>query len=94
MQRSKAESYIGFCIRAGKLTCGFNAVATLHKDVYLLLLCGTASENAVKQALSLRGINVLPAWNFEDGEVGVYDSDSDRYYLTPWRNLFPETKGE
>ena len=46
------------------------------------------------QALSLRGINVLPAWNFEDGEVGVYDSDSDRYYLTPWRNLFPETKGE
>ena len=51
MQRSKAESYIGFCIRAGKLTCGFNAVATLHKDVYLLLLGGTASDNAVKQAL-------------------------------------------
>ena len=55
MQRSKAESYIGFCIRAAKLTCGYNAVATLRKDVYQLLLCGTASENAVKQALSLRG---------------------------------------
>lgn len=40
------------------------------------------------QAASLRGINVLPAWDFEDGEVGVYDPGTDRYYLTPWRNLF------
>lgn len=54
LQRSKAESYIGFCIRAGKLTCGFNAVAAQHKDVFLILLCNTASENAKKQALTLR----------------------------------------
>lgn len=54
MQRSKAESYIGFCIRAGKLTCGFNAVASQKKDVFLLLLCETASENARKEAVSLQ----------------------------------------
>ncbi len=42
------------------------------------------------QAASLRGINVLPAWDFENGEVGVYDIAADHYYLTPWRNLFPE----
>lgn len=54
MQRSKAEAYIGFCIRAGKLTCGFNAIETLKRDVYLLLLCGTASENAVKSAVKLQ----------------------------------------
>ena len=54
MQRSKAESYIGFCIRAGKLTCGFNAVAAQRKDVFLLLLCETASENAPKQAPALK----------------------------------------
>ena len=54
MQRSKAEGYIGFCIKAGKLTCGFNAVQTLKKGVYLLLLCSTASANAKKEAEKIR----------------------------------------
>ena len=54
MQRSKAESYIGFCIKAGKLTCGFNAVETLKKDVHLLLLCEGASENSKKSAIKLQ----------------------------------------
>ncbi len=55
MQRSKAESYIGFCRKAGKLTCGFNAVEVQKKGVYLLLLCGGASENAKKSAQKLAG---------------------------------------
>ena len=54
MQKNKAETYVGFCVRAGKLTCGFHAVARQKKDVYLLLLCGTASENSQKLALKLR----------------------------------------
>ncbi len=54
MQKSKAETYIGFCIRAGKLTCGFNAVRLQKKDVYLLLLCDSASENAKKDAWKLK----------------------------------------
>ncbi len=54
MQRSKAESYLGFCLKAGKLTCGFNAIESLKKDVYLLLLCGTASDNAKKEAVKLQ----------------------------------------
>ncbi len=54
MLKSKAESYIGFCIRAGKLTYGFNAVEQQKKDVFLLLLCATASENAKKSALKLK----------------------------------------
>lgn len=54
MLKSKAESYIGFCIRAGKLTCGFNAVESEKKKVYLLILCGSASENAIKSALKLK----------------------------------------
>ena len=50
MQRSKAEGYIGLCMKAGKLTCGFNAVETVKKGVYLLILCDTASANAKKEA--------------------------------------------
>ena len=53
MQRSRAESYIGFCRKAGKLTCGFNAVEVQKKGVYLLLLCTSASENAKKSAEKL-----------------------------------------
>ena len=54
MPKSKAESYIGFCIKAGKLTCGFNAVESLKKEVYLLLLCDTASANGKKSAKKLQ----------------------------------------
>ena len=54
MPKSKAESYIGFCIKAGKLTCGFNAVESLKKEVYLLLLCDTASANGKKSAAKLQ----------------------------------------
>ena len=53
-KKSKAESYIGFCIKAGKLTCGFNAVELLKKDVFLLLLCDTVSDNGKKSAEKLQ----------------------------------------
>lgn len=51
---SKAERYIGLCIRAGRLACGFNALDAVKKDVYLLILCSSASENAKKSALKLK----------------------------------------
>ena len=54
MPKSKTERYIGFCRKAGRLTCGFNAIETLKKDVYLLLLCGTTTENGKKSADKLR----------------------------------------
>ena len=54
MQASKAMRYLGLCIRAGKLTCGFNALKAEKKDVYLLILCSSASENAKKSALKLK----------------------------------------
>lgn len=54
MQKSKAESYIGFCIKSGKLTCGFNAVSVQKKGVYLLILCASASENARAEAIKLK----------------------------------------
>ena len=53
MQRSKVESYIGFCRKAGRLTCGFNAVEVQKKGVFLLLLCAGASGNAKKSAVKL-----------------------------------------
>ena len=71
MQRSKAEGYIGLCMKAGKLTCGFNAVEVQKGRIYLLLLCGTASENAKKSARKLGerfgcGIMVLSGKTLEE----------------------------
>ncbi len=50
--KSKAETFIGFAMRARKYRIGVNAVGTLKK-VNLILICHTASENTVKDALKL-----------------------------------------
>ena len=52
MEKSKAFTFIGFAIRARKVKMGVNAVKTLKKAV-LLILCHTASENTLKEAVSL-----------------------------------------
>ena len=49
--KSKAQTLIGFCIKAGKCKIGTNAVATL-KRAYLVIVCDSASDNAKDIALS------------------------------------------
>ena len=52
MEKSKAFTFIGFAIKARKVKMGVNAVATL-KRAEILIVCHTASENTVKDAVSL-----------------------------------------
>ncbi len=49
-KKSKAESYIGFCLRARKITLGSGAVDCLKRGVCLIIVCSTASENSFKLA--------------------------------------------
>lgn len=51
--KSKAETFIGFAIRARKHKIGLNAVATLKK-ANLIIVCHTASENTVNDARKLK----------------------------------------
>ena len=51
-KKSKVETFIGFSIKAGKVRCGVNAIATLKK-VNLLILCATASDNTKEDAKKL-----------------------------------------
>ncbi|MBR2337525.1 MAG: hypothetical protein IKA61_06250 [Clostridia bacterium] len=53
MQRNKIYSYVGFARRAGKFKAGMNAIKTVKKGVELLILCKSASPNAVKEAKNL-----------------------------------------
>lgn len=52
MTKSKILSYIGFAIRAGEYRLGVNAIYTVKKTK-LLILCGTAAKNTVKEAVKL-----------------------------------------
>lgn len=47
--KGKAETFIGFAMRTGKFRIGSNAVQTL-KRAYLMIVCGTASDNTKKDA--------------------------------------------
>lgn len=47
--KTKAQTFIGFAIRARKCKIGMNALQTL-KTIDLMICCKTASDNTKKQA--------------------------------------------
>lgn len=52
MDKTKAETFIGFAMRTGNFRIGANAAATL-KRASLMIVCRTASENTKKDAEKL-----------------------------------------
>ncbi len=50
MQKSKIETYLGFCIRAGKTVFGVDSLETQRKGVFLIVCDGGLSENSLKNA--------------------------------------------
>lgn len=52
LTQTKIFTYVGFAKRSKKLLLGVNTVLLAKKNVKLLLLCGGASENTVKEAES------------------------------------------
>ena len=53
MINNKIFTYVGFSMRAGKLKTGVNAIKTVKKGIYLIIVCNTASANSVKEAEKL-----------------------------------------
>ena len=49
----KIATYLGFCKRAGKLTLGVNAAASVRGRVYLLVADRSASPNTQKEIARL-----------------------------------------
>lgn len=54
MAKGKIETYIGFCLRANKITLGSGAIATLRGGVYLIILDGNAAKNSKRLALKFK----------------------------------------
>ncbi len=46
---NKIETYVGFALRAGKVTLGVNAIQTVKKGVYCLLLDRGTAKNSRKE---------------------------------------------
>ena len=53
MINNKVKSYIGFAKRSRKFKAGTNALKTVKKDLFLLIICKTASQNTLKEAEKL-----------------------------------------
>lgn len=51
LENNKIETFIGFAIKARALTCGTDSVGKLKK-AYVVLVCSSASENTLKEAVS------------------------------------------
>jgi len=62
----KIESYLGFCKRAGKLTLGVNAVGTLKKGVYLLLIDAGTAHNSRKEMINYKTKFSCPLYEAEN----------------------------
>ena len=54
MGRSRVETFIGFCIKSGKITLGSGAVDTIKNNVYLLIVSADAAGNTQKLAVKYK----------------------------------------
>ena len=48
MEKSKIQTYLGFCVRARKLVYGTDEIETQKKSVVLIVFDETLSENSLK----------------------------------------------
>lgn len=59
---SKAETYIGFSIKSGKIVWGLDNVLTCRAKLKLVIACSSLGENSLKKLLTYttaKGIKVL-----------------------------------
>ena len=54
MAKSKAETFIGFCVRARKIVFGSGAIGALRGGAHLILICSSAAKNTQRLALKFK----------------------------------------
>ena len=75
MAQSKIETYVGFCIKSGKITRGSGAVSTLKNGVYLIMVDGTAAKNTQKLAFKFKNRFSCPLLICKAGFESVVNKD-------------------
>lgn len=54
MAGSKIETFIGFCIKSGKISLGSGAISVLRGKVYLIIVDGRSAKNSRRLALKFK----------------------------------------
>lgn len=70
MEKGKIETYLGFCIRAGKIVFGVDRLEKQKKGVRLILVDGGVGKNSLKPALLAKERLHCPLLITEKGALG------------------------
>ncbi len=70
MAKSKIETYLGFCIRAGKIVFGMDNIEKERKGIYLLLVDGGIGKNSLKLMERAKEKFACPLFQTETGALG------------------------
>ncbi len=70
MEKSKIETYLGFCIRARKIIFGTEMISRQKKGVKLLLFDGGIGANSLKILINAQKTLGCPLYQTEVGALG------------------------
>lgn len=70
MEKSKIETYLGFCIRAGKIIFGTEMISRQKKGVKLLIFDGGMGANSLKIMIKAKETLACPLIQTEVGVLG------------------------
>lgn len=70
MEKSKTETYFGFCIRARKIVFGTDEIEKQKKGVFLVVTDGALSENSRKTVSKAVERLACPWLTTKDGMLG------------------------
>ena len=71
MEKSKIETYLGFCIRARKIAFGADEIEKLKKGVFLIVCDSAISENTLKTIHKAQEKLACPLLTTEKGALGA-----------------------
>ena len=71
MEKSKIETYLGFCIRSGKIIFGTEMISRQKKGVKLLISDGGMGANSFKIMVKAKETLACPLIQTETGALGA-----------------------
>ena len=72
MERSKIETYLGFCIRSRKIIFGAETIEKQKKGVYLLIIDGGIGKNSLKPMVKAQETLGCPLYITETGALAEW----------------------
>lgn len=72
MERSKIETYLGFCIRARKIVFGAESIEKKRKGVYLLIVDEAVGRDSLKSVLLAKERLGCPLYRTDKGVLGEW----------------------